>query len=100
MRNKCGVESVPYVNMVVLTPNSQFTGIYLRRQSQWFRLLMSKKIKCDIKFVRALLTNFHIKQFGLKEDKAENLLGIEIMLIGRYGGHKWKTWPFGSWMHE
>ena len=45
---------------------------------------MSKKIKCAIKFVRALLTNFHIKLFGLKEDKTENLLGIKIMLIGRY----------------
>ena len=48
---------------------------------------MSNKIKCAIKFVRALLTNFHIKLFGLKEDKAENLLGITIMLIGRYSGH-------------
>ena len=37
--------------------------------------------------MRALLTNFHIKLFGLKEDKTENLLGIAIMLIGRYGGH-------------
>ena len=35
---------------------------------------MSNKIKCAIKFVRALLTNFHIKIFGLKEDKIENLL--------------------------
>ena len=61
---------------------------------------MSKKIKCAIKFVRALLTNFHIKLFGLKEDKAENLLGVAIMLIGIYGGHKWKTWLFGNWKHE
>ena len=35
---------------------------------------MSKKIKCAIKFVRVLLTNFHIKFFGLKEDKTEKLL--------------------------
>ena len=53
---------------------------------------MSKKIKCTIKFVRALLTNFHIKLFGLKEDKTENLLGIAVMLIGRYSGHFGKLW--------
>ena len=53
---------------------------------------MSKKIKCAIKFVRALLTNFHIKLFGLKEDKTQNLLGIAIMLIGRYSGHFGKLW--------
>ena len=61
---------------------------------------MSKKIKCAIKFVRALLTNFHIKLFGLKEDKTKFLLGIAIMLIGRYSGHFGKTLAFGSWMHE
>ena len=60
---------------------------------------MSKKIKCAIKFMRALLTNFHIKLFDLKEDKAEILLGVAIMLIGRYSGHFGKTLPFGSWMH-
>ena len=61
---------------------------------------MSKKIKCSIKFVRALLTNFHIKLFNLKEDKADNLLGVAIMLIDRYSGHFGKTLAFGSWMHE
>jgi hypothetical protein len=30
----------------------------------------------------------------------ENLLGIAMMLIGRYGGHIGKLWFFGSWMHE
>jgi hypothetical protein len=29
-----------------------------------------------------------------------NILGIAIMLIGRYGGHIGKLWFFGSWMHE
>ena len=56
---------------------------------------MSKKIKCAIKFVRALLTNFHIKLFGLKEDKTENLLGIAILLIGRYSLHLGKTLSLG-----
>ena len=56
---------------------------------------MSKKIKCAIKFVRALLTNFHIKLFDLKEDKAENFLGIAIMLIHRYSGHFEKLWLLG-----
>ena len=61
---------------------------------------MSKKIKCAIKFVRALVTNCHIKLFNMKEDKAEILLGISVMLIGRYGGHFGKTLAFWSWMHE
>ena len=61
---------------------------------------MSKKIKCAIKFVRALLTNSHIKLFNLKKDKTENFLGIAIILIGRYSGHFGKTLAFGSWMHE
>ena len=26
--------------------------------------------------------------------KLDNLLGIEIMLIGRYGGHKWQRFWF------
>ena len=61
---------------------------------------MSKKIKCAIGFVRALLTNFHIKLFDLKEDKAKkNCFGIAIMLIGRYSGNFGKTLAFGSWMH-
>ena len=31
-----------------------------------------------------------------------NLLwsGGEIPRIGKYGGHKWQTLVFGSWMHE
>jgi hypothetical protein len=29
-----------------------------------------------------------------------NILGIAMMLIGRYGGHFWQTLVFGSWMHE
>ena len=55
---------------------------------------MSKKIKCAIKFMRALVTNFHIKLFDLKEDKTENLLRIAIMLIGRYSGHFGKNFVF------
>jgi hypothetical protein len=29
-----------------------------------------------------------------------NILGIEKLLIGRYGGHIGKTLVFGGWMHE
>jgi hypothetical protein len=45
--------------------------------------------KCAIKFVRDLLTNFLItKKIIWKIDKIMmNILGIAIMLIGRYGGH-------------
>ena len=74
MRNKHDIERVPHVNMVVLTLNSQFARIYIIGYSQWFKLLMIKRIKSVIKFVRVLLTNFHIKLFYLKEDKTENLL--------------------------
>jgi hypothetical protein len=52
--------------------------------------------------VRALLTNFLItKNLIWKIDKSMmNILGIAIMLIGRYGGHIGITLVFGSWMHE
>ena len=53
-----------------------------------------KKVKCAIKFVRALITNFHITSLIWKVDKSKNLLGIAIMLIGRYGGHKWQRFWF------
>ena len=33
-------------------------------------------------------------------DKNMNLLGIAIMIIGRYGGHKWYGFWFKDWMHE
>jgi hypothetical protein len=50
--------------------------------------------KCAIKFTRALLTNFLItKNLIWKIDKSMmNILGIAIMLIGRYGGHIGKLW--------
>ena len=44
--------------------------------------------------MRALITNVHIKSLIQKVDKNMNLLGIEIMLIGRYGGHKWHRFWF------
>ena len=56
--------------------------------------------KCAINFVRALITNFHITSLIWKVDKDMNLLGIEIKLIGRYGGHKWHGFWFKGWMHE
>jgi hypothetical protein len=53
------------------------------------KFIKCKKVKCAIKFVRALLTKFLItKNLIWKIDKSMmNILGIAIMLIGRYGGH-------------
>jgi hypothetical protein len=53
------------------------------------KFIKCKKVKCAIKFVRALLTNFFItKNLIWKIDKSMmNILGIAKMLIGRYGGH-------------
>jgi hypothetical protein len=47
--------------------------------------------------VRALLTNFLItKNLIWKIDKSMmNILGIAIILIGRYGGHIGKLWFLG-----
>ena len=57
--------------------------------------------KCAIKFVRALLTNFLMSKFNLEDkQKHDELLGIAIMLVGRYGGHNWQTLFHGGWMHE
>jgi hypothetical protein len=48
--------------------------------------------------VRALLTNFLITSILIwKIDKnMMNILGIAMMLIGRYGGDIGKLWFFGS----
>ena len=70
------------------------------RWQQWFKFIRCKKVKCAIKFMRALITNFHITSLIWKVDKNKNLLGIAIMLIGRYGGHKWHRFWFKDWMHE
>jgi hypothetical protein len=52
------------------------------------KFIKCKKVKCAIKFVRALLTNFLITSLIWKIDKnMMNILGIAIMLIDRYGGH-------------
>jgi hypothetical protein len=53
--------------------------------------------KCAVRFVRALLTNFHItKSLIWKIDKSKtNILGIAKLLIGRYGGHNGKLWFLG-----
>jgi hypothetical protein len=61
------------------------------------KFIKCKKVKCAIKFVRALLTNFLItKNLIWKIDKSMmNILRIEIMLIGRYGGHIGKLWFLG-----
>ena len=42
--------------------------------------------------MRALITNFHITSLICKVDKNMNILGIAIMLIGRYGGLFEITW--------
>ena len=44
--------------------------------------------------MRALITNFHITSLIWKVYKNKNLLGIAIVLIGRYGGHKWHRFWF------
>ena len=44
--------------------------------------------------MRALITNFYITSLIWKVDKNMNILGIAIMLIGRYGGHKWQMFWF------
>ena len=62
------------------------------RWTQWFKFIKYKKVKCAIKFVRALITNFHITSLIRKVDKNMNILGIAIMLIGRYGGLFGTTW--------
>jgi hypothetical protein len=61
------------------------------------KFINCKKVKCAIKFVRALLTNFLIrKNLIWKRDKSMmNILGIAKMLIGRYGGHNDKLWFLG-----
>jgi hypothetical protein len=61
------------------------------------KFIKSKKVKCAIKFVRAVLTNFlKTKNLTWKIDKSMmNILGITIMLIGRYGGHIGKIWFLG-----
>jgi hypothetical protein len=61
------------------------------------KFIKCKKVKCAIKFVRALLTNFLItKKLIWKIDKSMmNILGIAKMLIGWYGGHIGKLWFLG-----
>ena len=55
-------------------------------------LLSAIKVKCAIKFMRALITNFHITSLIRKVDKNMNIFGIAIMLVGRYGGLFGITW--------
>jgi hypothetical protein len=61
------------------------------------KFIKCKKVKCAIKFVRALLTNFFITKIIIwKIDKSMmNILGIAKMLIGRYTGHIGKLWFLG-----
>jgi hypothetical protein len=59
------------------------------------KFIKCKKVKCAIKFVRALLTKFLITSLIWKIDKnMMNILGIAIMPIGRYGRHIGKLWFF------
>jgi hypothetical protein len=61
------------------------------------KFINCKKVKCAIKFVRALLTNFLTKKNLIwKIDKSMmNILGIAKMLIGRYSRHIGKLWFLG-----
>ena len=43
---------------------------------QWFKIIKCKKIKCAIKFMRVLITNFHISSLIQKVDKNMNILAI------------------------
>ena len=82
--------------MVLLTSTHKAQAYTQQRRTQWFKFIKCKKIKCAIKFVRALITNFHITSLIRKVDKNMNLLGIAIMLIGRYGGHFFDNFSFGE----
>jgi hypothetical protein len=61
------------------------------------KFIKCNKVKCVIKFVRDLLTNFLItKNLIWKIDKSMmNILGIAKMLIVRYSGHIGKLWFWG-----
>ena len=85
--------------MVRLTSTHKAQAYTEQRRTQWFRFIKCKKIKCAIKFMRALISNFHITSLIRKVDKNMNLLAIAIVLIGRYGGHKWRRFWFKDWMH-
>jgi hypothetical protein len=65
--NKCNVESVPYDNIDELTPTQICQAHNFIRWSQWFKFIMCKKIKCTIKFVRALLTSFLIANITIQD---------------------------------
>ena len=48
-----------------------------QRWIQWVKFINCQKVKCAIKFVRGLITNFHITSLIWKVDKNMNILGIE-----------------------
>jgi hypothetical protein len=95
-RNKCNVENVPHESMVVLFSTYNLQAYKLHKRVTMINFIKCKKVKCAIKFVRSLLINFLItKNLIWKIDKSMmNILGIAIMLIGRYGRHIGKLW---SW---
>jgi hypothetical protein len=62
-------------------------------------LIKCEKDKCAFRFVRALLTTFHITRFSnLIRETPKSLkrfvIEIAFCYLGRYGGHQWHG--FGS----
>src|SRR3954463_12488872 len=97
---KCNVENVPHDIMVLLIPTYKCKNIQHRRHNG-SSLLGARKIKGAIKFVRALITNFHITSLIWKIDKTRIYLEwCNTPCIGIYSGNFGITWFLRSWMHE
>ena len=77
--------------MVWLTSTHKAQAYTQQRRNQWFKFIRCKKVKCAIKFVRALITSFLITSLIWKVDKNMNILRMH-MLVGRYGGLFGITW--------
>ena len=71
----CNVESVSRVSTVLLIPMYKCKHIQ-HRLHNGSSLLGARKVKCAIKFVRALITSFLITSLIRKVDKNMNILGI------------------------
>jgi hypothetical protein len=88
---------MPHESMAVLISTYNLQAYKLHKRITMVKFIKCKKVKCAIKFVRALLNNFLItKKLIWKIDKSMiNILGIVKMLIGRYGGLIGKLWFLG-----
>ena len=77
--------------MVLLISTCKAQAYTQQRRTQWFKFIRGNKVKCAIKFVRALITSFLITSLIWKVDKNMNILGIAYAR-GRYGGLFGITW--------